>query len=223
MPALNPAETRCPPPAPAAHESLARARREARRMMREEGLLAPAWAFRIHPVRAIRGNDVELGGTRLHAAALASLFPCVTSVAAAACTLGPALEARVASLFASRQRVSGEHARVMAIALDELASERLFRLCDQLHARIARAAKREGLRAGLPEHPGDPGVALDVQAEVLALAGIEPGAITANSSGMLRPVKSLSFLTALGAGLAHRDSTPRCARCASRERCSLKK
>jgi hypothetical protein len=223
MPALQPAETRCPPPPPAVHGPLARARREAGRMMREQGLLVPVWSFRIHPVRAIRGSVVELGESRLLAPALASLFPCVTSVAAAACTLGPALEARIASLFASRQRVSGEHARVLAIALDELASERLFTLCDQLHARIVRAAKREGLRTGLPEHPGDPGVALDVQAEVLALSGIEPGAITANASGMLRPLKSLSFLAALGAGLAHREGTPRCARCASRERCSLQK
>ncbi len=223
MPAPQPAELRCPPPSPDTHGSLASARREARRLMREEGLLATAWAFHIHPVREIRGSLVELGDTSLVAPALAGLSGRVTSVAAAACTLGPALEARIASGFATRARVRGEHARVLAMALDEVGSERLFRLADQLHARIVREANRRGLRAGLPEHPGDPGVAMDAQAKVLALAGIEAKSIAANASGMLKPVKSLCFLVALGADLPDRASAPRCVRCASRERCSLRK
>jgi len=216
MPASQAAETHCPPQPQSARAALTRANREARRLLREKGLLAASWAFRIHPVSAISGSIIDLGGTCLNAPALAELCGSVTSVAAAACTLGPGVEARIASLFATRQRV-------LAMALDQVASERLFTLADQVHARIARAAGRRGLRAGLPEHPGDPGVALDAQAAVLALAGVEAQAITAISAGMLRPVKSLSFLVALGADLPERGSEPRCARCASQGRCTFRK
>ncbi len=222
MPALHAAETRCPP-SPAVRAPLARVKRQAQRLLREEGLLEPVWAFRIHPVGAIRGDVLDLGDTAIRAPALAALFGQVSAVAAAACTIGAQVEARVASLFAARERVSGEHARVLALALDELAGERLFRLSDELHARIARAARSQGWHAGAPESPGDPGVALDAQAAVLALSGISTQSILMNSSGMLWPLKSLSFVVALGAAVPDRPLASRCVRCGSRERCSQRR
>ena len=113
--------------------------------------------------------------------------------------------------------------RVLALALDELAGERLFRLSDELHARIARAARSQGWHAGAPESPGDPGVALDAQAAVLALSGISTQSILMNSSGMLWPLKSISFVVALGAAVPDRPLASRCVRCGSRERCSQRR
>ena len=250
MHALQAAETRCPPP-PAARGSLARVKDSARRLMREDGLLAPVWAFRIHPVREIRGIFLDLGDGGICAPALVELPGTIAAVAAAACTLGPGVEARVTGMFAPRERSVGPHesgvgphergvgshergvgpsergtganSRVLAMALDELASERLFRLSDQLHGRIARAAKSRGWRASAPESPGDPGIALDQQSAVLALSGIDTQAIVANASGMLWPVKSLSFVVVLGTDLPDRPAASRCISCASRERCSLRR
>jgi len=222
MHALQATETRCPPPSRLARAPLARARGEAGRLLREESLLAPVWAFRIHPVREIRAGFVDLGASGIRAPAIAELQEGVTAIAAAACTLGPALEARIAAMFATRERLRGAPSRVLAMALDELANERLFRISDQLYARIVRAARVSGLRAGPPENPGDPGIALDEQSAVLALSGIETQAISANLSCMLSPVKSISFVVALGAGLPDRPAASRCLSCASRERCSLR-
>ena len=194
---------------------MARAAHEARLLVAREGLVVPASAFRVHRLSAMGEDTVDLGGATIRAPALAALTGRVTCVAAAACTLGPALEARVSALFADRQPL-------LAMALDSLGSEMLFKLSDRLHARIKREARRCGLQVGPPQNPGDPGVGIEAQPTVRALAGIGPDAVSADPGGMLRPVKSLTFLVALGEELPAQPLAPRCIHCPSRDRCTVR-
>ena len=198
--------------APAA-PAFERAQQEARRILEGEELLAEMSAFRVHGLDTVRGETLHLGDTVLHAPALARLGEAMTGIAAGACTLGPGVEARVSSLFQAKKPL-------VAMALDELASEKLFRLSDRLHVRIRSEARRQGLRLGDTENPGDAGIPLGEQQRVLALAGMH--AIGVSRTGMLSPVKSLSFVVPLGPSLAPSSIQPRCAHCASRERCSMR-
>ena len=209
-------ETACSrlPTAGAAAPSVARARQEAQSILKQEGLVREAWSFRVYEITAIRGELIELGNKALRIPAHARLRGRMTSLAAAACTLGPGLEARISALFQARQPL-------VAMALDDLATGKLFLSSDRVYARIRREARRLGLHTGDPQNPGDPGMALDEQRSVLGLSGM--GAqISANAAGMLHPVKSLCFVVPLGAHLPAHGLSPRCARCASRDSCHLK-
>jgi hypothetical protein len=169
----------------------AAARQEAGRLLGCEALLAPAFAYRIWPQR--RG-------------------PGTTAIAAGALTLGPALEARVRTLF-------GEGRRLVALELDALGNERLFCLARSVLARIRREARRRGERAGDELAPGDAGLALAEQSSLLELAGAAEQGMRATARGMLSPVKSMAFLVPLGPALRTTAGGP-CRRCPSRERCA---
>jgi hypothetical protein len=166
--------------------NLERARHEARLLMGRERLVAPAFTFRIE-----------------------------NNVAAAACTIGPALERRVAELFHAGERL-------LALELDALGNERLFCLAKRVLSAIERDTKRRGERTGDERYPGDPGMGLDEQARVLELAGAASKGIRSTPGGMLFPVKSMSFVVPLGTSLRKSSGGP-CRRCPSRTRCAGKR
>ena len=184
-------------------------------MIKREGLAAPESTYRIVPAGKVAGSDIELGGATLRAPALAHAPGELPAVAAAVCTLGAALEQRISALFAARRRL-------LALALDDIGNEMLFRLADRLVAKIRRSARLDGLESGIEASPGDEGMPLDQQASVLALAGSNRIAVSASGASMLAPVKSLSILVALGRGLGARPAPGRCGGCASRDRCRVK-
>ena len=193
----------------------ARARGEALAMIKRENLAAPAMTSRIVPVGRIAGVEIELDGVAVHAPGLAGAPGELRAVAAAVCTLGAAIERRVSALFAARRRL-------LALALDDIGNEMLFRLADRSVARIRRRARLDGLESGIEASPGDAGLPLDQQAFVLALAGSSRIGVSATGTSMLSPVKSLSILVALGHGLDPRPAPARCDCCPSRDRCRAK-
>jgi hypothetical protein len=190
-------------------------RREALAMLARESLASPSFVYRIHPARLAGGGMIDLGDAVLHAPALAAEPGELIAVAAAACTLGAALQARITELFATRRRS-------LALALDTIGTELLFRLADRATAAIRRDARREGLEMGLEISPGDPGLALELQPAVLALAGSRGDHIAVTEAGMLTPIQSLSLVIALGHKLRRRSAAARCGACPSRERCAVK-
>lgn len=183
-------------------------------MLARESLPSPAFAYRIHPAKLARGGMIDVGGAALHAPALAAEPGELIAVAAAACTLGAPLQERISELFAARRRS-------LALALDTIGNELLFRLADRATAAIRRDARREGLGMGMEISPGDPGLPLDQQAIVLALAGSCSGDIALSRAGMLTPIQSLSLIVALGRNLRRRSSAARCDACPSRDRCTV--
>jgi len=193
----------------------ARARGEARAMIEREALVSPAAAHRVVAVTGICGAAVDLAGSVLHAPALAGEPGELRAVAAAVCTLGPAVARRISELFAGRRRS-------LALALDDVANEMLFRLADRTVAAIRREAGRTGLQSGIEVSPGDGGVGLDQQTKVLALAGAARIGVAATETAVLAPLKSLSLLVALGRGLNPHVSPGRCDACPSKHRCRVK-
>ena len=191
------------------------AREEALAIIEREDLAAPAVAYCIVPVRRVIGAYVELDGKTVHSPGLTGSPGELQAVAAAVCTLGMALERRISALFAARRRS-------LALALDDIGNEMLFRLADRSIGTIRRRARREGLESGIEVSPGDCGVPLDQQVTVLALAGAARIAVTASGTSMLSPVKSLSILIGLGRGLGPRPAPGRCDSCPSRNRCRVK-
>ncbi|MCZ7564479.1 MAG: hypothetical protein M5U08_12480 [Burkholderiales bacterium] len=200
--------------APGAVAARDRARREALALAVGEALVAPASAHRVWPVRSACGARFEAGPGVLEIPALAGCAGAIEALAACACSLGPRLEARVASLFRA-------HRALLALELDALGTAWLFALAERLTACIRREARRAGLRAGAALNPGDVGIALGEQRRVLALAQAASHAITATPQGMLRPAKSLCFVVALGRALTA-PAGGRCARCRAHARCSVR-
>ena len=199
---------------PGASTTEARQRSEGLAMLVREPLTSPAYMYRIHPAKIAGGGMIGLGEVFLHAPALAAEPGELTAVAAAACTLGTALQQRISELFATRRRS-------LALALDTLGNELLFRLADRATAAILRDARRQGLVTGIEISPGDPGLPLDQQSVVLTLAVSSQCGIAATEAGMLAPVQSLSLLVALGRNLRPRSGKTRCTCCASRDRCTM--
>ncbi|HEY5291552.1 MAG TPA: hypothetical protein VIJ43_04485 [Burkholderiales bacterium] len=191
------------------------ARDQALEMIEREALASPAFSYRILPVQTVLGDAIGVGEAVLDAPALAAATAELNAVAAAACTLGPAVQERISALFATRRRS-------LALALDTLANELLFRLADRAFATIRREARRTGLGIGIEASPGDPGVPLAQQAGVLALADAARIGIHAVGAGMLSPMKSLSFVVALGPNLRRHSAPGRCNCCPSRDRCTVK-
>jgi hypothetical protein len=199
---------------PGASATETRHRSEALAMLAREPLIAPAFTYRILPARIAGGGMIEVGKAALLAPVIAGEPGDLLAIAAAACTLGSALQERISRLFAMRRRS-------LAIALDAIGNELLFRLADRATAAIRRDARREGMGMGMEISPGDPGLALDQQATVLALAGSCPGHIALTGAGMLAPLQSLSVLVALGRNLRRRSAAARCKECPSRVRCTV--
>jgi hypothetical protein len=193
----------------------ARARDQAIEMIEREALSRPAYGYRILPVQTVRGDAIDVGDTALDVPVLAAEIGGLKAVAAAACTLGSVVQERISALFATRRRSLG-------LALDTVANELLFRLADRAFATIRREARRAGLGIGIEASPGDPGLPLDQQAGVLALADAARIGIHTTGAGMLSPMKSLSFLVALGPNLRRRAAQGRCNGCPSRDRCTVK-
>jgi len=193
----------------------ARARSEALALLERDAFVTPAAAYRIVPVAAIRGTAIDLRACVLHASALVEDPGELLAVAAAVCTLGGAAEQRVAQLFAGRRRS-------LALALDGVANELLFRLADRTVAAIAREARKSGWMPGVEISPGDPGMALEEQAAVLALADAARIGVTLAGAASLSPAKSLSVVVALGHALRPRVLAQRCDACPSRNRCRVK-
>jgi len=157
---------------------------------------------------------LSAGGTTVHAPGFVGESGELVAVAAATCTLGTPLQERISELFVTRRRS-------LALALDTIANELLFRLADRAATAIRRDARRMNLETGLELNPGDEGIPLDQQAAVLALSGAGARGISISDAGMLTPLRSLSMLVALGRNLRRRSTAARCEACPSRVRCAM--
>lgn len=203
------------PAAIARRERLVELRRQALALVRDEGLLAARASWRIAALRSEPGATgwLELDGGRLQAPRLVPASGQLTGVACAAATLGDAIERRIASFFAER-RAS------LAVALDAVANELLFALSRRVQDRILAAARKRGLCVAGELRAGDPGLALDAQRTVLALAGAERLGVRLSSALMMSPTKATSFVQGVGLDLPH-EAWSRCDACRFRERCAL--
>lgn len=207
---------RSPPPRAAAlRPRLAALRDEALALVQAEALAAPraVWRFAAIDAAPDAAGTLCIEGRTLHAPRLLPASGRLTAVVCAVCTLGPALEARVAALFAER-RAS------LAVALDGVGNELLLALSRRTQDRMLADARRQRLSVAGELRAGDPGLALQAQRTVLDLAGARAIGVELTSALMMHPAKSTSVLQGVGVDLP-RQAWSRCDECRSRARCAL--
>lgn len=191
-------------------------RAEALSLVQEEELVALVYGYRIVPLRNTFDEVLNLEQGRLRAPGMVDFACGVSSIAAAVCSLGQALEDRVSSLL-SRRRFS------LALALDEVGSALLFSAARHVTLMVGAEVERQGLSTGVELSPGDAGFPLDQQAMVVALSGGERVGVGVNAQGMLFPVKSLSMVIGIGdRNQLHQHAPRRCDNCSSRQVCRFR-
>jgi hypothetical protein len=193
--------------------SRARIRRQALELVEQEGLLAAVHASVILPLDRRQSETLCVGGEAFHAPWLLPEAGELTALALSVCSVGPAIEARVRSLFAER-RAS------LALGLDMLGNELLFAVSRRAQDSLLAEAKRGGLSMAGELRPGDPGLALEAQAGLLRLTQAESIGVTIGGHDLLTPMKSTTAIFGVG-----RDLPParwsRCDRCPSRKGCRV--
>lgn len=196
-----------------ASAALARLRDQALETACQEALVDAAWCYRIVPLDSPPGAWLNAGGVSLYAPRLLPESGRLTALACAVCTIGPALERRVRTLFEQR-RAS------LAVALDQLGNEALFETARRMQDRIALAAAGEGLSVAGELRPGDPGLEASAQTSVLHLADAARIGCRVSDGGLLEPLKSTSMVLGVGVDLPAVEWS-RCDPCPSRDRCRI--
>lgn len=124
--------------------------------------------------------------------ALAVFSPGAERFTLGLCTVGQALEDRVAVLF--------NEDPVAAVVLDEIGTRWVNELGRAMHERLRTAARAAGKQASPSYRPGIGRWPLALQEQILAyLPAAEIGVSLSN--GMLAPQKSISMIVAVGAKL----------------------
>lgn len=192
-----------------ARPAVARAAREV--LGEARALLAPAALYAILPVRDFRHQRVTLeGGAVFEGPLVARALAGATELAIAVCTIGPALEERVAALFAA-----GDPVR--ALALDGAGTAALGEISRMTSARIRGEASARGLGTGMRASPGQEGWPLEQQRVLFSLVPGEEISVRLTQSCLMLPRKSVSFVVGLGPEM--RPDAVTCDFCSKRERC----
>jgi hypothetical protein len=175
-----------------------------------ERLMAPRAVARWLPVTARGADTLEAGGERLAIPGTGERWGPVEHVAAAVCTLGEALERRVAALWDARELP-------LASMLDSVGSGAVESLAEYVNDVLCQ----QGLAAGLAvTNRISPGYADWDVAEQRALFRLCPGApagVTLNEACFMTPGKSISLLVGAGARARVDHYFSQCARCWMRD------
>jgi hypothetical protein len=175
-----------------------------------ERLMAPRAVARWLPVTARGADTLEAGGERLAIPGTGERWGPVEHVAAAVCTLGEALERRVAALWDARELP-------LASMLDSVGSGAVESLAEYVNDVLCQ----QGLAAGLAvTNRISPGYADWDVAEQRALFRLCPGApagVTLNEACFMTPGKSISLLVGAGPAARVDHYFSQCARCWMRD------
>lgn len=190
-------------------------REEALALAAERALVQARASWRIVPLdgEPSAAGRLCLDGRSIDAPRLVPSSGRLSAIACAVATIGDALERAVGALFAERRAA-------LAVALDAVGNELLFALSRRVQDRLLAQAKKQGLTVAGELRAGDPGLPLQAQSTVLALAGAERIGVGLTRTLMMHPAKSTSIVHGVGVALpAQRWS--RCDDCRSRSRCTL--
>lgn len=178
-------------------------------------LLAPAALYAILPVQDFEHQQVVLGhGLSFSGPLVARALAGATQLALAVCTIGPALEERVQTLFAAGDALQ-------AVALEGAGIAAIGQLSAQVGVRICDVATRRGLSVGMRASPGQEGWSIQQQRVLFSLMPTQQIGLQLTSSCLMLPRKSVSFVMGLGPDM-RADAVP-CDFCSKRERCQWRR
>jgi hypothetical protein len=154
------------------------------------------------------------GGVAFEGPLVARALAGASEVVLAVCTIGPALEERVAALFAAGHTLQ-------ALALDGAGSGAVGEVSRMMGARICDAASARGLNVGMRASPGQEGWSIWQQRTLFRLVPGDEIGVRLTESCLMLPRKSVSFALGLGTEMSP-DGVP-CDFCSKRERCRWRK
>jgi len=148
---------------------------------RSSALVQPAFVYAAHSINTLdpeKGISLFLPPDKLDDG--------LVSVVPAVCTIGSELENETSKLVAQGKSLD-------ALFLDAAGVAILEALSDEAHLHLKKEAVKEGLFAGCRFGPGFENIPLSAQKSLLGLVNPEAIGVQLKSSGVLFPLKSLSF------------------------------
>jgi hypothetical protein len=127
-------------------------------------------------------------------------------VAYSVCTIGHALEARVAEL-------SRKDEPLRALVLDAIGSASVEAVADVVNATICREVGQEGVFTNRRISPGYRSWPIEGQAEVFALLPTPVSGVVLRPTWFMEPRKSISAAVSVGRGVVHSKYVSICAYC----------
>ena len=180
-------------------------------LVEARSLLEPYALYATFPVQDFHHQTVVLeGGSTFEGPLAARALAGATEIALAVCTIGPALEERVAALFAA-----GEPVRAMA--WDGVGCAALRKVSEAIAARIRDEIKAQGLGSGMRAQPGQEGWDIWQQRILFDLLPVDRIGVRLTESCLMQPVKSVSFVIGLGPDM--RPDAVACDFCSKRKLC----
>ncbi|MBZ0129710.1 MAG: hypothetical protein K8F59_11410 [Rhodobacteraceae bacterium] len=186
--------------------------------VRENGWLQPAVASRRIEIAKLTKFGVHLAGWDEPMAVKRAdrLFAGGRALVVSVKTLGPALEDELT-------RLSRDHRMAEMIALEQVAVNCLFALSEREHETLIAACQARGEDVGSPLCPGDGGFSFAAQSRIYHMAGADRIGVSLSQSGMLKPLKSLSSVVAIGQAVPTWARTETCGNCKAASKCRFRK
>jgi len=114
----------------------------------------------------------------------------LTHIVTVVCTIGPDLEKEVGALNAEGEYLNALYLDASGVALLEDTARKA-------HAQACRPAHKKGLHAGYRWEPGCEKLPMEAQKVLFGLVDVSAIGVELTHSGVMRPLKSLSFWSPL--------------------------
>ncbi|MDP3283311.1 MAG: vitamin B12 dependent-methionine synthase activation domain-containing protein [Desulfobacterales bacterium] len=164
-------------------------------------LVQPAFVYAAHHINSMgieKGISLFLPPDELDAG---TVF-----IVAAVCSIGPEPEKEISNLMAQGRALD-------ALFLDAAGVAILEALSDEVHSHLKKEAAKEGLYAGCRFGPGYGNIPVDAQKILLESVNPEAIGVQLKESGVLYPLKSLSFWVMWTSQPPPEGSTYKCQNC----------
>jgi hypothetical protein len=173
-------------------------------------LMAPRAVLRWVAVTRGEPDRLEAGGVPLAIPRIGESWGEVEWIVAAVCTIGEALELRVAELWDARELP-------LAAMLDSVGSGAVESLAEYVNDLLCEEGIRRGVRITNRISPGYGGWDVSQQAELFRLCPGDAIDVTLNAARFMTPVKSISLLAGAGPAARVDHYFSQCARCWMRD------
>lgn len=175
-----------------------------------EGLVAPRVVYRALAASLEAGDTIRAGDRSLRIPEIGRLWGRLTQVGLGICTIGDALEARVAELFDAREFP-------LAVMLDSIGSAAAEHLAESANDRLCQLAIPLGLKVANRISPGYAGWDVGDQRALFALCPGEAAGVRLNDFCFMTPAKSISFMVGIGSEVRVDHYFTQCRRCWMRD------
>jgi len=172
-------------------------------------LMAPCAVARWRPVTSGAAHALVVGGETLSIPRIGALWGPVSDVAAVVCTIGDALERRVAELWDARELP-------LASMLDSVGSGAVESLAEHVNDLLCQQGL-PGLRVTNRISPGYADWDVAEQPKLFRLTGAAAIDVTLNAACVMTPGKSISLLVGAGPEARVDHYFTQCARCWMRD------